>query len=60
MKTIELLDKALDLIIKLVEGDPSTLCEVVGEHYDGWCENNCNNFNRDCLIKYLKHYKKEK
>lgn len=58
MKATELLDKALDLIIKLVEGDPSTLCEVVDERYPNWCENKCKNFNRDCLMKYLKHYKK--
>ncbi len=54
----ELLQNALDLIIELVKDDPSTLCEVVDEHYPNWCENNCENFNRDCLIKYLKHYKK--
>lgn len=53
-----LFENALDLIIELVEDDPSTLCEVIDAHYPNWCENNCENFNRDCLMKYLKHYKK--
>jgi len=52
-------NKALDLIIELVKEDSSNLCEVVMEHHNRWCANNCENFNRACLKKFLAHYKKE-
>lgn len=52
-------DQAYDFILELVHDDPSTLCEVVDENYPEWCNNNCGNFNRDCLQKFFAHYKKE-
>ena len=57
MTSKERLEKALDLIIELVEDDPSDICEVVGANNEGYCENNCENFNRTCLLKYLEQYK---
>lgn len=53
------LDKAYNFILELVEDDPSTLCEVVMDNYEDWCEKHCENFNHDCLKKFLTHYKKE-
>ena len=54
------LNQAYDYIVDMVKNDPSDLCDVVEENYDGWCANNCENFNRDCLKKFFAHYKKEK
>lgn len=58
MTVIDLLDKALDLIIELVEDDPSDICLVVDANNEGYCKNNCENFNRTCLLKYLEQYNK--
>ena len=53
----KLLDRALDTIVELVKSDPSDFCEVVNTNEEGWCENNCENFGRICLLKYLKYRK---
>lgn len=58
MTNNEILENALDLIIKLVGYDPTDICEVVNINNEGYCENNCENFNRTCLLKYLEQYKK--
>ena len=52
-------DQAYDYIVDMMRNDPSDLCDVVDEHNPGWCENNCENFNRVCLKKFFEHYKKE-
>lgn len=54
-----LFNNALDLIIDLVEDAPENLCEIVEDNYPGWCSENCDNFNKTCLCKALRHYKKE-
>ena len=52
-------NNALDLILELVEDDPSELCELVDTNEPGWCGENCQNFNKTCLCKALKYYNKE-
>lgn len=52
-----LFNNALDLIMDLVEGDPSMLCELIGKNELGWCEKNCTDFTKTCLVKALKYYK---
>jgi len=54
------LDDAYDLIVNLVKDDPEEMCETVREHYPMWCKNNCDNFNKDCLSKFMEHYDDEK
>ena len=60
MSKDKLLNKALNLILEITEGDPTFMCEEVNLNYPDYCAINCNNFNKDCLLKYLKYYKKEK
>ena len=53
------LDKALALIVELTEDDPSFMCEKLHE-IEGecqFCANNCENFDRFCLMRYLQYYK---
>ena len=58
-RPITQLKKALDLIIELVKDDPSEMCLVVDAHNKGYCEKNCTEFNRVCLLKYLEHYNED-
>ena len=53
-------DKALDLISELLEDDPSFICETLHEieHEEAVCRNNCCNFTKKCILRYLKYYEK--
>lgn len=53
-----LLDKALDFIVETQE-DNDYICEKMSE-LDEWeyCENNCQNLNKECVKRFLKHYEK--
>lgn len=53
----ELLDKALDFI---VETQDDYICEKMLESNGEYCDNNCQNLNKECVIKFLKHYGSEK
>jgi len=58
---VEALDKALDIIVELHEDDPEWFCEELHSHSkeEKYCSENCNNFNKECVKRYLKYYKKE-
>ena len=51
-----LLGKALDFIVETQE-DNDYICEKMSE-LDEWeyCENNCQNLNKECIKRFLKHY----
>lgn len=53
----EYLDKALDLIVKL-EGDNDYICEELCkiQKENDFCADNCENFDRFCVLRYLKYY----
>lgn len=53
-----LLDKALNFIVETQE-DNDYIYEKMSE-LDEWeyCENNCQNLNKECVIRFLKHYEK--
>lgn len=53
------LDQALDLILELTYDDPSFMCETIMENEDFCDAGTCENFNKTCLLRYLKYYKKE-
>ena len=61
MKTDVLLDKALDLIVELVEDDPSDFCCELHEipEENNYCAEHCDNFNKSCVLRYLKVIKKQ-
>lgn len=52
-----LLDKALDFIVETQE-DNDYICEKMSEFSDEWdyCCNNCQNLQKECVIRFLKHY----
>lgn len=56
-----LLDKALDFIVETQE-ENDYICEMMSEYDDEWnyCENNCQNLQKECVIRFLKHYEKSK
>lgn len=56
----EYLDKALTLICELYSTE-DYICEQlhrIPEEYI-FCANNCSNFNKSCILRYLKYYKNE-
>ena len=54
----ELLDKALDFI---VETQDDYICEKMLESDEfEYCDNNCQNLNKECVIRFLEHYGSEK
>ena len=55
----ELLEKTISLILDLTEDDPEAMCDVI-QNNEGpdYCANNCHNFGRECLLRYLKYYEK--
>ena len=52
------LDKALYFIVDQFETDPSIICEKLHEIDEElvYCGNNCKNFNRECVLRFLKYY----
>lgn len=54
-----LLDKALNLIVELVEDDPSDMCCALHEipEENNYCAEHCDNFNKSCVLRYLKAIK---
>lgn len=55
-------DAALDFILRLIEDDPTFICDELHQ-IDGEpevCEKNCTEFGRGCLLRFLKYYKKGK
>lgn len=60
MTTEQLLDNAIDYIYELVEQD-DWICEelLIIPEEEKICKETCDNFCKDCIIRFLKHYKKE-
>ena len=53
----EYLDKALDLIVELTDANCDIcerLCKMPEE--DAICSEHCNNFDKNCVLRYLKYY----
>lgn len=52
-----LLDKALDFIVEK-QKDNDYICEKMSKFSDEWnyCWNNCQNLQKECIIRFLKHY----
>ena len=48
----ELLDKALDFIVETQESN-DYICEKMCEEDIGYCENNCQNLNKECVKLFL-------
>lgn len=60
MTTEQLLDNALDYIYELVEQEDWICCELVAiPEEEKICSETCDNLCKDCIIRYLKHYKKQ-
>lgn len=60
MTNEQLLENALDYIEEIVQ-DEDWICtglHNIPEEYD-YCADNCENLSKDCIKRYLKHYKKE-
>lgn len=60
METKQLLDNAIEFIRELNEEEDWLCCDLfeIPEEQE-ICEKTCdNNLNRDCIIRYLKNYKK--
>ena len=57
----EYLDRALDFLVYLIE-DPSDFCGELHEipEENDFCAKNCENFDRFCLLRYLKYYTPKK
>lgn len=56
MKANELLDKALDLIVELCKDDDN-ICSALHEipKENNYCAEHCDNFNKSCVLRYLKN-----
>ena len=60
MKANELLDKALDFIVETQEENDYICEQMIEGLVDNYCENNCQNLNKDCVKLFLqKVYNKE-
>lgn len=58
LETGVLLDKALDLIVELLKNNPGNkICRAMLEipKEDNYCAEHCNNFNKSCVLRYLKN-----
>ena len=60
MKTEQLLDNAINYIYELVAED-DWICEelLVIPEEEKICSTTCHGLCKDCIIRFLKHYKKE-
>lgn len=58
MKEKTMLDKALDFIVER-EKEDDYICDRMSEFADEWdyCENNCQNLKKECVLRYLKRKK---
>jgi len=57
----ELLDKALDFIVETQESNDYICEQMINNLNENYCENNCQNLNKECVKLYLeKVYKKDK
>ena len=61
MSDKEYLDKALDLIVEVLKDDPTFVCDVLHDipEEEEICARECENFDRFCLLRYLKYHKKD-
>ena len=59
METKQLLDNAIELIYEFAEDRDWLCCDLfeIPEEKE-ICEETCEDFNRGCIIRYLKNYKK--
>ena len=55
----KLLDKALDFIVETQESN-DYICEKMLEYDGRYCEYNCQNLKKECVIRFLKHYGSER
>lgn len=53
--------KAIDFICDVMKDDSSIICEELHDHPDEnkYCAENCNNLYPECVLRYLKYYKKK-
>lgn len=59
LETGALLDKALELIVELCKDDDNICCalhEIPEEN--NYCAEHCDNFNKSCVLRYLKYNNK--
>ena len=60
MTDSQLLDKALDFIVETQEQDDYICEQMTTERVGDYCENNCQNLDRQCVLRFLeKVYKKD-
>lgn len=61
MEYNELLDNALSLLEDVLEDD-DYICEKLMDipEENKYCSENCTEFKRDCILRYLRYYNKEK
>ena len=57
----EYLDRAIIFIVELVDGDPAPICDLLTSIPEEAeiCAEDCQNLDHFCVLRYLKHYKKE-
>ena len=53
-----LLDKALDFSVEREEADDYICVLMLESDECEYCENNCQNLNKECIKRFLKHYEK--
>ena len=60
MTDSQFLDKALNFIVEREE-DNDYICEKLHEipEEHNICAEDCENINRSCILRFLKHYKEE-
>lgn len=51
-----LLDKALDFIVEREKEDDYICVQMLESDEYEYCENNYQNLNKECVIRFLKHY----
>lgn len=56
---VQELDKALDFIVEREE-DNDYICEILHDKDFDVCADTCRNLNKDCVLRFLKYYNKEK
>ena len=55
MTDSQLLDKALDFIVETQEQNDYICEQMVEERVGDYCEKNCQNLNRQCILMFLKN-----
>ena len=55
-----LLDKALDFIVEREEADDYICVQMLESDEGDYCMDNCQNLNKECVKRFLKHYEKSK